>query len=638
MSTGADAARSRTRRRIRRNEGGVPMKNCLQFLEPGDYSPSGVYLDYLDFTLNRQLLKPQTWADFARVFTADSDDRDRGWRCEYWGKMMRGACLCYRAAGNEALYGVLRSTVLDLLAAQRRDGRISTYSDACQLTGWDLWGRKYVMTGLLHFLEICPEEALRGSITSALISHADAILDRVGPGKAEITETSDYWGGVNSCSILEPFMALYGLTKEERYLRFSEYILSTGGCRDGDLIETALKNEIPPCRYPEVKAYETMSFFEGVLAYYQATGKEKYLRAVMNFFNAVAETDLTIIGCCGCTHELFDHSAIRQTEPSRNIMQETCVSVTWMRLCAKLLLLTGDSRYYGFIERTGYNALYGAVNLHGLPQYDGQSKAYMDALPFDSYSPLTDSRRGVGIGGLKRFSFGGFYGCCACIASAGVALLPLTAVMRTEDGACVNALFSGRASFLTAEGKRVALTARSEYPREGCMGLTVESEDGPAAFTLRLRIPEELSGTEILLNGARLSGLPMEKGYACLNGTFSSGDTVEIRGNIPLIRETVGGSEAFRYGCVVLARDEEKEPGFDSPAQVPGGAVRYRMLPPEKGDMVRVLIGQKPGLPPLLLTDYASCGKRWNREKNRITVWMRSSTAAAPAGDGKSEA
>ena len=584
---------------------------------------TGVYREYLDFALRRQLLSPGTWADFSRVFTADSDDEDRGWRCEYWGKMMRGACLCYRAAGDEALYALLESTVRDLLRAQRPDGRFSTYSAACQMTGWDLWGRKYVMTGLMHFLDICRDEALRGQILSALIRHGDAVIDTVGPGKKNITETSDYWGGVNSCSILEPFMALYELTKEERYLRFSEYILSTGGCRDGNLIEIALKNGIPPYEYPETKAYETMSFFEGVLAYYQATGKEMYLRAVLNFFDAVAETDLTIIGCCGCTHELFDHSALRQAEPSQAIMQETCVSVTWMRLCARLLLLTGDSRYCAFIERTGYNALYGAVNIHGLPQYDTSRKEYLPGLPFDSYSPLTDSRRGVGVGGLKRFSFGGFYGCCACIASAGVALLPLTAVMRTPDGIAVNALFSGRAAFCTAEGKRVAFTARSAWPREGWMRMVILPEDGPAAFTLSLRIPEDLRDAAVLFNGQRIDIADRERGYIRLRRVFAPGDTVEIRGTVPLIRETLGDSVAFRFGPLALARDEEKEPGFSCQAPRTDGKLTCHMLPPENGEMVRLLVDQANGAPPVLLTDYASCGKRWNQPKNKVTVWMR---------------
>lgn len=599
------------------------MENRLSFPEPGEASFSGIYRTYLDFTFEHQLLSPGTWQHFVRVYAADSDDGDRGWRNEYWGKMMRGACLCYRATGDEALYALLRDAVRDLLRTQRADGRISTYSASCQLSGWDLWGRKYVMTGLLHFLDICKESELREKIIAALIRHADAILDTVGPGKVNITETSDYWGGVNSCSILEPFVALYELTKEERYLRFAQYILSTGGCRDGNLIEIALENKLPPYQYPEVKAYETMSFFEGVLAYYQATGEEKYLRAVMNFFDAVAETDLTVIGCCGCTHELFDHSTLRQAEPNQNIMQETCVSVTWMRLCAKLLLLTGDGKYYGFIERTGYNALFGAVNIYGLPQYDRSKKEYLPALPFDSYSPLTDSRRGVGIGGLKRFSFGGFYGCCACIASAGIALLPLTAVMRAPDGILINTLFSGAFTFETSEGKRVKISAETAYPREGWMKLTVETGDGPAACALYLRIPDDLRDAEITVNGQKIEQTTAEQGYICLRRAFAAGDTLEIRGTIPLIQETIGDSVAYRYGPIVLARDEQKEPDFCCQAPETDDKLSYSMLPPEKDEMLRLQFHQKPGLPPVLLTDYASCGRRWNQPKNRVTVWMR---------------
>ena len=599
------------------------MENHCDFLQPGTMAFSGIYRDYLLFTLEKQLLRRETWADFVRVFRDDSDDADRGWRCEYWGKMMRGACLCYRATGDEDLYGLLRESVDELLAAQRPDGRFSTYSAERQLTGWDLWGRKYVMTGLIHFYEICREDALRARILSALKRHADAVTEQVGPGKAVITETSDYWGGVNSCSILEPFMALYDLTREERYLRFAEYILSTGGCRDGNLIDIALENRVPPYEYPETKAYETMSFFEGVLAYWQATGEEKYLCAVMNFFQAVADTDLTIIGCCGCSHEQFDHSSLRQTEDSGKLMQETCVSVTWMRLCARLLAVTGDSRYYAYLERTGYNALYGAVNLREQTLFDRRGKTRLTSLPFDSYSPLANGRRGMDIGGLKYFAFGGFYGCCACIASAGIALLPLTAVMHAEDGVYVNAMFSGRISFETTEGKPLALIAQSEYPREGRMLLTVEAEKGPVTCSLRLRVPEDLRGTEILVNGIPETELPEERGYLCLRRRFSTGDTVEIRGEIPLIRETVGNCDAFRFGCVVMARDEAKQPGFDSPALLKEDPVSYRMLPPEAGETVRILVDRDGGLPPLLLTDYASCGKEWNQEKSRVTVWMR---------------
>ena len=53
-------------------------------------------------------------------------------------------------------------------------------------------------------------------------------------------------------------------------------------------------------------------------------------------------------------------------------------------------------------------------------------------------------------------------------------------------------------------------------------------------------------------------------------------------------------------------------------------------------EMIRIRIDREPDHTPLLLTDYAACGKHWNREKNRVTVWMRRSTGAEPGGDGRS--
>ena len=43
-------------------------------------------------------------------------------------------------------------------------------------------------------------------------------------------------------------------------------------------------------------------------------------------------SDITVIGCAGCT--LFDHSAVRQLDAAeKGVMQETCVTVMWMKLC-----------------------------------------------------------------------------------------------------------------------------------------------------------------------------------------------------------------------------------------------------------------------------------------------------------------
>ena len=411
----------------------IPYKFSLP--APGAIQPEPREQAYLDWITKHQLSDENLWRHFVDAFRTKADTADRGWRGEYWGKMMRGACLVYRCTNDESLYAVLERAVLALLDAAEDDGRLSTYDRAAECSGWDLWCRKYVLTGMLHFCDICKDAALVETILDAMVRHLDCLLAVVGPadGKKNITETSDFWLGVNSCSILEPVLDLYRRRPEPRFLAFATYIIKTGGCSGGNLIDLALENKTPPFLYPETKAYETMSFFEGVLAYYEVTGEQKYLDAVLRFAETVYATEITLIGCAGCTHEQFDHAAVRQTAYAEKAMQETCVTVTWMRLCARLFLLTGDDKYAARVEQSALNALYGSVNLFRQPHTMPRSGEIVPALPFDSYSPLYRNRRGRGVGGLKKYDDGFFYGCCAAIGAAGLAVFPLVEALRSEQ-------------------------------------------------------------------------------------------------------------------------------------------------------------------------------------------------------------
>lgn len=506
------------------------MNVSYQLPEPGSIPIDDQAQGYLAFITEHQLLDEALWRRFVSAYQTKADAADRGWRGEYWGKMMRGACLLYRCTKDEKLYAVLEQTVKDLLGSAEPDGHISTYSRANECSGWDLWCRKYVLTGMLHFYDICRDESLRSRILDSMQRHVDCIIDKVGdaPGKTPITQTSDFWLGVNSCSILEPVIDLFRRTKEQRFLDFAAYILSTGGCSGGDLVELALENKTPPHAYPENKAYETMSFFEGVLAYYEATGEQRLLTAVLNFAEQVANTEITIIGCAGCTHEQFDNAAVRQTEPSAKAMQETCVTVTWMRLCARLFLLTGEPAFADRVEQSALNALYGSVNLYAQETFDRRGKRKLSPLPFDSYSPLYMSRRGLDVGGLRFFDDGTFYGCCACIGAAGLGLYPLIKALQNKEA---------------------------------------------RPFELRAhRLNKKI---------------------------------------------------AFTYGPYVLARDEAKEDAKISRPVRPlldGDRLCYELLPCCEGETVRLRLLTKDGS--VLLTDYASCGKRWSESDALVTVWM----------------
>ena len=598
------------------------MNAQLTYLNPGAARYTGLAQRYIDFTMSHQLMNAETWRSFVRVFRDDSDDADRGWRCEYWGKMMRGACLTYLYNGDDALYAVLEETVRDLLTAQRPDGRFSTYSASAQLNGWDVWGRKYVLTASLHFYRICKDEALKKQLLNAMCRHADALIDMVGEGKISIVHTSNFWGGVNSASILDAMVDLYNVTGKQAYLDFASHIISTGGCQDGNLIELAYENKVMPYEYPEIKAYETISFFEGVLSYYQVTKDEKLLTAVLNFVESVYATDITVIGCSGCTHELFDHSAVKQVLYSEGIMQETCVTVTWMRMMAKLLLLTGEEKYFARMEISAYNALYGSTNDHGLKQVDLERNEIMEPLPFDSYSPLYNNPRGRGIGGLKRFTFGGYYGCCACIAAAGIAIFPLCALLKQADGFVFNGYLPGVIQEITPGSQKICLTLSGSYPVAPVWKLQLQMEKAEE-MTLKFRLPNYMVGQTLTLNGQTLD-LPADGGYLTVTRTWNPGDTLTCSGSFRLEALKIDGRTAFIYGPLVLARDSNKEGRcVDLEETVRPVLDSFRMETPDEryGEVLRLVIPQRMG-EPLLLTDYASCGKHWEQKNNRMTVWM----------------
>lgn len=90
-------------------------------------------------------------------------------------------------------------------------------------------------------------------------------------------------------------------------------------------------------------------------------------------------------------------------------------------------------------------------------------------LPFDSYSPLTAGTRGNGIGGLKLMSDNHYYGCCACIGSAGCGLIPKITLLRAEDGLVLNLFISGTVTARTP-GRRQACAETGDRVSKGRRG------------------------------------------------------------------------------------------------------------------------------------------------------------------------
>ena len=618
---------------------------------------NGFVDDAFKFIEDFQLLSPLHWRRFVEQFRVNSDT-NRGWKGEYWGKMMRGASLVYSYTKNPKLYDVLATTVEDMIESAEESGRISTYPVDKELDGWDLWCRKYVLLGIQYFLDICKDDTLRTRAIAAMCGHLDYIIDHIGDkaeGKKEINKATRNWRGLNSSSILEPVVRLYNLTGEQKYFDFATYIVERGCTDIVNIFDLAYKKELYPYQYPVTKAYEMMSCFEGLMEYYKITQNEKYKQSIVNFADMVLESDFTVIGCSGCTHELFDHSSVRQANTTNNpIMQETCVTVTLMKFLYRVYLLTGNTKYVDAFEISFYNAYLGAINTEKVIEPTVREEHpdwILEPLPFDSYSPLTAGTRGRKIGGLQLMPDMHYYGCCACIGSAGLGLVPMIQICSSADGVALNMFIDGVASAKTPQGRDLKINTATNYPRDAKVALTLNL-GASERFALRIRDPYWSKTTTVQI-GAEKVGV-RDGGYIVIDREWNDGDeiAIELDMRIEAIRPISYGAQvlmneidwdadhmiptfdredvlackhiAFRRGPIMLAQENRLGYSVDIPVTFNVGADGYiegyeceRDIP--YNSIVKLDLPIDSGR--MTLTDYASAGKLWTDE-SKMAVWM----------------
>ena len=491
----------------------------------------------------------------------------------------------------------------------------------------------------------------------AMRAHADAILDLVGDvseGKTPVVETSNIYGGMNSASVLEPMVRLYHLSGEERYLAFARHIISSGGSNIANIFRLAHEDKTPPYLYGVNKAYEMMSCFEGLIEYYEVTGDAFCRDAAIRFAHQVINSDVTVIGCCGTESELFDHSAVRQTRNVKGPLQETCVSVTWMKLCRRLLLITGDTAFLDEIERTYYNAFLGALNTEDKRSADlvNDGQGTRRFLAFDSYSPLTVGHRGILTGGAQPLEDGTAYGCCAAIGAAGSAVFPKSAVLVEDGGVFIGLYEEGSVKVTLSDGTNLKIVTETAYPSDGKIRITL-LPDRQSEFKLSIRVPAWSRQTRLTVCGEQVN---VDKtGKCCLKRLWNSGDILELTLDmrVYLLRAPHYDSDIFyridwSNGKMLPTRICQAEQDRNHACFMRGPLVlaasarlgwsseRSQVITEANGSEIDSTDAERSEVPypcmvacrvkplqgdELLMTDYASAGKQWCKE-DRFAAWI----------------
>lgn len=581
-------------------------------------APGTVQIDgWLGGKIDQSLTQRVMAQDIARIiqpFRTRTEENSGHWRCEYWGKWFTSAALGYAYAPTDAHRAKLDDGVRQLLATQTPDGYIGTYKPDKHLGIWDVWGRKYTLLGLIAHYDLTGSDAALAAARRV----ADHLIQEAPPGKFNFGENGiDVLKGLAPNSILEPIVLLHARTGDPRYLELARDLVTNWEKPNKflpqglQLIASALEG-VPPLKIASPKAYEMMSCFEGLCELYRVTGDARHLRAALQFAHSIRRTERMINGS-GSNHELWCDGVRTQTELLEQPV-ETCVTVTWMKLCHQLLRLTGDPLWADEMEVSLFNALIGSMTP------DGGWWAY--------FSPLAGQRV------PSHFQHRDVeMSCCAANGPRGLLLTPAWAVMTRADGIAVNLYGPGQATPKLANGTTVKLVQQTDYPAGNTITLTV-SPPTKQTFALHLRIPEWSQRTSLTVNGTAVEC--RAGSYAAITREWSPGDRVvlelDFRGRA--VPAPSGAPQfAVMRGPILLALDNRLAQSQDVAVRLvtdADGFVKLKPAASKPADVWMAFDVQFEVRPThffkhreisLGMCDYASAGNGWSSD-SLFRTWL----------------
>lgn len=544
------------------------------------------------------------------------------WQTEFWGKYMLSAVPFAFYMDDAVLKEKIAKSVVEVCANQEEDGYIGNYPKERRAgEGWDLWGNKYTMLGLVTWYERTNDR----KALEAAEKLAHYLMGIFGPGKRNLNETG-CWRGLPSCSMLEVIVKLHTITGKAEYLDFARYIV--GQLDDGERSPRLIREaDVLPSERVTVKgkafwklssrkAYEMMSCYQGLIAYARATGEKRALEAAVKTATNIAKTEINIVGGAS-SHENWYGGADNQTR-THIFENETCVITTWMRLCAELLEATHDPKWADEIEKSFYNAYLAAQR--------------PDGSEFVQYTSLS-GRRHFGENHSRLHT-----NCCTANGPRGYLAFVKSLMMADDDAVMLNFYASGDASVIWPKnGKRITLESYTLYPKVKDVSIRYRERNG-CSFKLKLRIPDWSTRTRVTLNGKELEGAKAGE-YFAIDRAWVCGDQIDIAFDYdPQVVEQ-DNMAAFKMGPLVLSRDRRFGDGdtgevlarnswtsaqLAAPRICPTRTTRDGMYFTAVGLLTTGVHTKNPGerYPSVInFCDYASAGNTWD-DDSYFRVWL----------------
>lgn len=543
------------------------------------------------------------------------DETQGRWASEFWGKWIQGAIASYEYNHDVALLEKIKEGERKLIATQLADGYIGDYDKEHQLHGWDVWGRKYTLLGLVKCYRITRHKEALKSACRLL----DYTIKQIGPGASTPIYKTGLYRGMPPLSILEPVTCLYDETGNSAYLEFAKHIVEQMNSPEGPMLID--KADVPVSQRFVLKpgdswwsfdngqkGYEMMSCYIGLLEMYRLTGNTKYLQVALTTWNHILREEINITGGA-CSLECWYGGHGKQTHPASHTM-ETCVTFTWMQFCERLHLITGDTKYLDQIERTMYNAL-----MASLKHDNSQIVKYV---PLEGFRREGEHQCDVHIN------------CCNANAPRAFGMIPRIAYrVPMPDRIDVNLYIPSQA--VIGMGKySFKIEQKTGYPATDEVRIIV-TPDKVAHANIALRVPGWTPKAQVRVNGEEMQGVA-SGGYYIIARNWKAGDEISLKMEMPARVVEQNRCLAIERGPVVYARDSRFNDGFvDEVVTIPhqNGTIQITEQKPLENMWIAVSVPMVRGtyndasvdMRQIRLCDFASAGNTWD-ENVRYRVWL----------------
>jgi uncharacterized protein len=478
-------------------------------------------------------------------------------------KVLEGASYSLAAHPDPALEKTVDDVIAKIASAQQPDGYLNTFFTLAEPgRRWTNLRDKHELYCAGHLIEAAVAHwraTGKRTLLDVAVRYADYIDTVFGPTKRQ--------GCCGHEEIELALVKLYQATDRQKYLDLANYFIDVRGNKSQRPIWGIYYQDHRPVRdQREIGGHAVRAMYlycatADVAAY---TGDRRLIEALHALWRDVVSQKMYVTGGIGARRqgEAFGDA---YELPNDTAYCETCAAIGLALWAHRMNLLEADAQYVDTLERALYNGVLSGIGM------DGKRFFYVNPLASDG----THHRQ-------PFFS-------CACCPSNVVRLVPslpgyvyaVTGGKQSgkSEAVFVNLYVAGTAD-VPLSGNKVKLTQETRYPWDGAVRLTVSPEKaGPFAVCLRIPgwcrgakktsqdSPLPLAGEgpgvsavgaatdlKISVNGELLSALNIEKGYACIEGSWQRGDVIELNMSMPVERIEANPQVAADRGRVAVQR------------------------------------------------------------------------------------